>query len=125
MAVYVDNAVIPWRGRLWAHLLASDLDELHAMAAAIGMRRAWFQDGGRFPHYDVTAEGRAAALELGAVPIVGRRIPGDVLMRRGDGRLVPRAEVLAERAGRRSRSADGSRGQPRDMRTRGDQWPTG
>lgn len=101
VAVYVDNAVIPWRGRLWAHLLASDLDELHATAAAIGLRSAWFQDAGRFPHYDVTAEGRIAALAAGAVPIVDRRIPGDVLMRRADGRYVPRHVVLAERAARR------------------------
>jgi hypothetical protein len=100
--VYVDNAVMPWRGRLWAHLLASDLEELHALATSIGLRRAWFQDRGRFPHYDVPTEGREAALAAGAIPILDRRIPDDVLMKRPDGRYVPRRHVLAERAARRA-----------------------
>lgn len=102
MPVYVDNAVIPWRGRLWAHLLGSDLDELHELASTIGLRRAWFQDARRFPHYDVTEAGREAALAAGAVAIVRRRIPDDVLMKRPDGTYVPRSLVLAERAAERS-----------------------
>lgn len=28
MAVYVDDAVWPWRGQLWCHLLADSLDEI-------------------------------------------------------------------------------------------------
>jgi hypothetical protein len=102
MAVYVDNAVIPWRGRLWAHLLATDLEELHALAAAIGLRRAWFQDARRFPHYDVDVEYRERALAAGAIAITDRRIPDDVLMKRSDGTYVTRSVVLAERS--RSRS---------------------
>ena len=98
MPVYVDNAVIPSRGRLWAHLIASDLDELHALAAAIGLRRAWFQDARRFPHYDVDVEYRERALAAGAIALTDRRIPGDVLMKRPDGSYAPRAVVLAERA---------------------------
>lgn len=98
VAVYVDNAVIPWRGRLWAHLVGTDLDELHALAAAIGLRRAWFQDRRRFPHYDVDAEYRERALAAGAIAITDRRIPDDVLMKRADGSYVPRSVVLAERS---------------------------
>lgn len=106
MTVYVDNAVIPWRGVLWAHLLATDLDELHALAAAIGLRRAWFQDGGRWPHYDVTSSKRESAIAAGAVAFFDRHIPVDVLMKRADGRYVARAVVLAERAAHaRSRSS--------------------
>lgn len=48
------------------HLTADTLDELHAVAAAIGMRRAWFQ-AGRIPHYDLTPSRREAALAAGAV----------------------------------------------------------
>jgi hypothetical protein len=107
VTVYVDNAVIPSRGVLWAHLLGTDLDELHALAAAIGLRRAWFQDHGRWPHYDVTTAKREEAIAAGAVAFFDRRIPPDVLMKRPDGRYVPRAEVLRERA--RARGGGGAR----------------
>lgn len=102
MTVYVDNAMIPWRGHRWAHLIGSDLDELHALAATIRLHRGWFQDGGRFPHYDVTTAKRAEAIAAGAVPLFDRRIPDDVLMKRPDGRYVPRAQVLRERAAARA-----------------------
>lgn len=102
MAVYVDNAVIPWRGRLWAHLIGSDLDELHALAQAIGLRRAWFQDARRFPHYDVDAAYRERALRAGAIAITDRRIPDDVLMKRPDGSYAARALVRAQRAAARA-----------------------
>ena len=50
------------------HMYADSLDELHAMARSIGMRRAWFQpDGGRLPHYDLVSTKRKKALELGAI----------------------------------------------------------
>lgn len=42
------------------------LDELHAFAARIGLRRGWFQVHGT-PHYDLTPARRAKALALGAV----------------------------------------------------------
>ena len=58
-----------WRGRRWAHLMADTLDELHAFAATLGMPRHAFQDRTSGAHYDVTADLRARAIELGAVPI--------------------------------------------------------
>lgn len=67
MAVYVDNERIEWRGRLWCHLVADSLDELHAFAARIGLRRSWFQAHAAFPHYDVTIDVRERALRIGAV----------------------------------------------------------
>jgi hypothetical protein len=74
MAVYVDEAVWEWRGKLWCHLLADDLDELHAFARRLGMRRGWFQCPPKAskPHYDLTEGRRALAIKLGAKPI-GRR----------------------------------------------------
>ena len=69
MAVYVDDAVHPWRGELWAHLLADTLDELHAFAALLGMPRRAFQDRASGAHYDVTAAMRTRAIALGARPI--------------------------------------------------------
>lgn len=69
MAVYVDNAVFPWRGRRWAHLMADDLDELHAFAARLGMPRHAFQDKRSGAHYDIDEASRMRALELGAIAV--------------------------------------------------------
>ncbi len=69
MAVYVDNAVFPWRGRRWAHLMADDLDELHVFAARLGLPRRAFQDKRSGAHYDVDAALREVALQLGATPV--------------------------------------------------------
>ena len=47
------------------------LEELHAFADSIGLRRAWFQDG-RIPHYDLTESRREAAIALGALFVSAR-----------------------------------------------------
>jgi len=78
MAVYVDDAVTLWRGRRWAHLMADTLAELHAFAALLGMPRHAFQDKTSGAHYDVTAELRGRAIELGAVPISRHRDRGQM-----------------------------------------------
>jgi hypothetical protein len=49
------------------HLYADTLDELHAMAVMIGMRREWFQDKPGFPHYDLTPAKRERAVRMGAI----------------------------------------------------------
>ncbi len=69
MSAYVDDAVTLWRGQRWAHLMADTLDELHAMAAQLGLPRRAFQDKPSGAHYDVTADLRAQALRLGAVAL--------------------------------------------------------
>jgi hypothetical protein len=43
------------------------LDELHAFAHRLGMKREWFQDHRIAPHYDLTRSRRETALEYGAV----------------------------------------------------------
>ncbi len=68
MTVFVDNERISWRGKLWCHLVAESLEELHAFAAVLGLKRGWFQERASYPHYDVTTEVRDRALRLGAVP---------------------------------------------------------
>ncbi len=69
--ILVDEAIWPWRGRRWAHLVSdADLDELHDFAARLGIPRRAFQGD----HYDVPTEGRARALELGAVPVGAREL---------------------------------------------------
>jgi hypothetical protein len=69
VTVYVDGARNRLGRMLCCHMVADELDELHAMAAAIGMRRVWFQAHASTPHYDVSLTRRQLALELGAVEV--------------------------------------------------------
>lgn len=68
MGVYVDNARIPYRRMKMCHLLADSLEELHAMADRLGLKRAWFQPGST-PHYDLCLSKRELAIQYGAIPI--------------------------------------------------------
>lgn len=71
MAVLVDPAVWPWRGRRWAHLVSDEsYDELHDFAARLGLERRWFQGD----HYDVPSDYRERAIELGAAPVSSREL---------------------------------------------------
>lgn len=65
MAVYIDDAVHPWRGERWAHLMADTLPELHAMAQQLGIPRRAFQNRRSGAHYDVPAPLREQAIALG------------------------------------------------------------
>lgn len=78
MSVFVDP-LLPrgWkmRGRAIksSHLFTDgDLAELHELAQCIGLRREWFQQHPRLPHYDVTPSRRAAAVAAGAREVDSR-----------------------------------------------------
>lgn len=81
MSVYVDALleygwVLRGRSTRSCHMIADSESELHAMARAIGMRRAWFQPRS-FPHYDLTPDRRQkavcrGAVELGRADFVGK-----------------------------------------------------
>lgn len=73
MAVYIDNARIPYRRMLMNHMIADTIDELHAMADAIGLKRSWFQSDASFPHYDLCLEYKAKAVALGAIDVPTNR----------------------------------------------------
>lgn len=73
MSVYVDDAITPWRGHRWAHMMADTLDELHALAGRLGIPRRAFQDKASGAHYDLTEELREEALRLGAIAISRHR----------------------------------------------------
>ena len=71
MAVLVDPANWPWRDRLWAHLVSdSSYAELHEFAERLEIPRRAFQGD----HYDIPAELRPRAIELGALPVTGREL---------------------------------------------------
>jgi hypothetical protein len=61
-------------GKQSCHLMIEDgdVEELHAFAAKIGMRRSWFHDSRGAPHYDLTPIRRDAALRAGAVFVPAR-----------------------------------------------------
>lgn len=66
MPTYVDNVRVKWRGKEWCHLVADTIDELHDFAISLGLKRSWYQQSASYPHYDITIETRAKALQLGA-----------------------------------------------------------
>lgn len=88
MPIFVDQlASRGWiiRGRLTAncHMFTDELDlePLHLLAAAIGMKRAWFQDRPAAPHYDLTPSRRTLAIAHGAQEL-DRRAAAAVWRRR-------------------------------------------
>ncbi len=75
MAVYVDDAHIPYAGRRWSHMVGESAEELHRAAEALGLRREWVQDRGRTLHYDLPEEWRQRAIEEHvATPISWREL---------------------------------------------------
>lgn len=70
MAVYVDNAMIPFHGLHMNHMLADTVEELLAMATMLGIDHKWLQKPDTHQvHFDISAERRALALSFGAVSI--------------------------------------------------------
>jgi hypothetical protein len=73
VAVYVDDAFVAGDWGFFTgggHLQADSLEELHAFAERLGLRRAWFQTRPARPehdHYDLTRAGRERAIALGAI----------------------------------------------------------
>jgi hypothetical protein len=104
MAIYVDNERIRWRGKLWCHLVGDSLDELHAFAGSLGLKRAWFQSNASYPHYDVTTGVRERALQMGAIAASkaqmlasARTMKTELLeLRRIDGLFAGSHEVAAQ-----------------------------
>jgi Protein of unknown function (DUF4031) len=81
LTVYVDDwrqrAIVRDREDRWSHLLADDPEELHAMAAALGIPLRGYQRHRRSPalnHYDVPETLRLRAIQLGAIPITWREM---------------------------------------------------
>lgn len=73
MAVYVDKARHPYGRMFMSHMMADTLDELHAMAANLGLKRSWFQALNR-PHYDLCQAKKRQAIRLGAVEVSTREL---------------------------------------------------
>jgi len=114
MTVYVDDMYLYPMGRFgrmkMSHLVADDEEELHAMAARIGVARRWYQGD----HYDIAQTKRAEALALGAVAVTLRQLSAMCMLRRVTGALgdpataLERMSALFEerRNGRKTQIAD-------------------
>lgn len=81
MAILIDSFHNGARGpvhywhRRCGHLVSdTSLAELHEFAAALGLRREWFQEGKSIPHYDVTGPAYELALARGALLVSSREI---------------------------------------------------
>lgn len=92
MGVYVDDAIWPWRGELWCHLVADTDAELDAFAERLGLERRWLQHKPARPwldHYDLPGYGRDRAVALGAVPVSRAEIVAVIRRKRAAHRRPP------------------------------------
>ena len=63
----------------WCHMATDNLsdgglEELHAYAQALGLRREWFQNHPRHPHYDLPPDKRDLALRMGAQAVSSKEL---------------------------------------------------
>lgn len=92
MTVYVDDMYLSPMGQFgrmkMSHLIADTDEELHAMAARIGVARRWWQAPPKHDsHYDIAMTMRAAAIRAGAVEITLRQCSAMCMRRRSTGEL--------------------------------------
>ncbi|WP_343444809.1 DUF4031 domain-containing protein [Micromonospora schwarzwaldensis] len=91
--LYLDPPAVPWRGRLWSHLISDvSFAELHAFAELLGAGRRGFDRD----HYDLPAERFRVAVWLGATVVPSREIVR-LLRDAGLRRPKPRAARLPGR----------------------------
>lgn len=96
MTVYVDDMFRHpfgrYRSMKMSHMLADDLDELHAMAEKIGVARRHFQGD----HYDVCMAKRSLAIVFGAVPVTLKQLAAMAYRRKRVGWLGDPATAVAD-----------------------------
>lgn len=75
MSVYVDNMRAGFGRMVMCHMIADTDDELHAMAAYIGLEHRWHQKAGTpHSHYDLSLSKRALAVKAGAREITSSEL---------------------------------------------------
>ena len=115
MPVYVDDMRAPFGRMVMCHMVADSDEELHAMAARIGVARKWWQSPATTSgsHYDIALSKRELAVAAGAIEITLRQaavmnrrrrvtgflgLPGDALAWSADFWAGRRADVAAAAA---------------------------
>lgn len=88
MSVYVDDMRARYGRMVMCHMIADTDEELHAMAAKIGVARRWWQAPPEHDsHYDIALSKRALAVAAGAVEITWRQTGAMCFRRRATGQL--------------------------------------
>jgi hypothetical protein len=89
MTVYVDDMRAQYGRLIMCHMLADTDDELHTMAARIGVARRWWQSPEKTSgsHYDIALSKRALAVAAGAMEITMRQAAAMNFRRRVSGEL--------------------------------------
>lgn len=97
MAVYVDDMRAKFGRMIMCHMIADTDEELHAMAARIGVARKWWQSPVKTSgsHYDIALSKRAEAVAAGAVEITLRQCGAMNARRRSTGSLGAPADAWA------------------------------
>lgn len=89
MTVYVDDMRANFGRMVMCHMIADTDDELHAMAAQIGVARKWWQSPEKTSgsHYDIALSKRALAVRAGAIEITWKQLAAMNRRRKVDGNL--------------------------------------
>lgn len=96
MSVYVDDMQAKVGSMILCHMIADTDDELHAMAARLGVARRWHQAPPQHrSHYDISLSKRALALHYGAMAITWREAAAMTLRRHVTGTLGDSADAEA------------------------------
>ena len=71
MTILIDPPMVPWRGRLWSHLVSdASYDELHEFAIALGVPERGFDRD----HSDIPEEYFDAAVAAGATVVSSKEL---------------------------------------------------
>ena len=73
--VYVDDMRANYGRMIMCHMLADSDEELHAMAAKIGVARKWWQSPEKTSgsHYDIALSKKSLAIQYGAIQITWKQ----------------------------------------------------
>ena len=82
MSVFIDNMRAPFGRMIMSHMVADTSQELHAMAARIGVSSRWVQDRGTpREHYDICQSKRQLAIQYGAIEVTRRQLAMKIMDR--------------------------------------------
>ena len=96
VTVYVDDMMAQFGLMKMCHMVADTDEELHAMAAKIGVARRWHQKPGTHKsHYDIAMSKRALARQAGAVDVTWRQLGAMVKRREITGQLGSPDDAMA------------------------------
>lgn len=76
MTIYVDSAQYS-RGntnKMFCHMVADTIEELHSFAESIGVKRCWYHSSSKYKHYDLNEDQRKVAVCSGAIEISSKEL---------------------------------------------------